>query len=140
MTKNSLRDFVAGVLERKCISANDVAKLRREVLPNGLMHRDEADMLIALDRAVPSDRAWSEYLIAEVVEFVVWVCRPTGAVDEDTAHWLTATLACGAGPTETAMRIAFAIVKEAQQVDEALVAFVLRSSQRRPGASAYLAA
>ena len=140
MIKISLRDFVGRMLEQRSISAVDVTTLRRDVLPNGLMCREEADMLIALDRAVASDRAWSEYLIAEVVEFVVWVSRPTGYVDAETAGWLTATLACGAGPTETAMRIAFGVVREAQQVDETLLAFVMRSSQRRTGTIAYLAA
>jgi hypothetical protein len=140
MVKASLRDFVDRALVTKFASAEDVARLRRDILPSGLMCRDEADLLIALDRAVASDRAWEEYLIAEVVEFVVWVCRPTGTVDAETARWLTTTLGCGRGPTDTAMRIAFAVVKEAEKVDEALLAFVMRRSKHGAGANAYLAA
>ena len=140
MVKAALRDFADRALVTKSVSADDVARLRRDVLPTGLMCRDEADLLIALDRAVATDRAWEEYLIAEVVEFVVWVCRPTGIVDAETARWLTTTLGCGRGSTDTAMRIAFATVKEADQVDEALLAFVMRRSKHGPGANAYLAA
>src|SRR3712207_4019201 len=108
MVKAPLRDFVDRALATKSVSAEDVACLRRDVLPSGLMCRDEADLLLALDRVVAADRAWQEYLIAEVVEFVVWVCRPTGSVDAEAARWLTTTLGCGGGPTATAMRIAFA--------------------------------
>jgi hypothetical protein len=60
--------------------------------------------------------------VRAVVDFAVWGARPTGYVDQDTARWLVATLSCGEGPSAAASRIAFEIVKEAEQVDEALLA------------------
>jgi hypothetical protein len=133
MIKNSLRAFADGVLESKRIARQDVQKLRRDILAEGITSREEADTLIALERAVPAaDAVFADYLVGAIVDFAVWGARPTGYVDQDTARWLVASLSCGAGPSETARRIAFEIVKEAEQVDEVLLAFVMRGSRRRP--------
>lgn len=133
MIKNTLHAFVERVIEDRTIAQSDVDLLRREILEDGLSSREEADVLIALDRAVArKDPSWAEYLVASVVEFAVWTARPTGCVEQDAARWLATSLSCGGGPTETAVKIAFEVVKEAQQVDETLLAFVMRASQRRP--------
>jgi hypothetical protein len=132
MIKNSLRAFVNRALEHKRISAEDVKELRRDLLRDGLVCREEADALIALDRvAVPADGSWAEFLVETMVEFAVWTSRPTGTIDRDTAAWLAATLGAGDGPTATAARIAFEVVREAETVDEALLAFAMRGTQRR---------
>jgi hypothetical protein len=118
-------------MSRGEISRADVHALRRDVLPNGIETRDEADLLIALDRALPEkDESWHGFMIQTVVEFVVWSSRPTGRVDRETAEWLIASLGCGTGPTETAVAIAFEVVREAEGSDEALVAWVMRWRSR----------
>ncbi|CAA9366366.1 MAG: hypothetical protein AVDCRST_MAG90-3438 [uncultured Microvirga sp.] len=127
MIKTALRGFVDQVVEKRTISAEDVAFLQGTVLPHGLAMREEADMLVALDRAVAdADPSWVVFLVASVVDFVVWTSRPTGYVGHDDASWLVATLSCGKGPTPYARRIAFEVIREAEQVDEALLAFALR--------------
>jgi hypothetical protein len=132
MIKNSLRVFVDGVVERKRIGIEDVRELSREILPDGIVSREEADVLVALDRALSDvDAAFADYLVASLVEFAVWTARPTGYVDQDTARWLETSLGCGTGPTPTAMRAAFEVVKEAQRVDEALLGFVMRHAKHR---------
>jgi hypothetical protein len=130
MIDHSLDEFVARVADARRIGIADVRDLQRNLLPEGFASREEADMLIALDRAVTDkDPAWAEFLVGAVVAFAVWTSRPTGYVDADTARWLIASLECGAGPTETARRIAFEVVREAEQADEALLIFVLRKPQ-----------
>lgn len=132
MIKNSLYVFVEGVLEAKRIREQDVRLLQREILKDGIASREEADVLIALDRAIETaDPAWAKYLVGAVVDFVVWASRPTGIVDGDKARWLTASLGCGAGPTQTAARIAFEVCKEAERTDWVLVAFAMRCAERR---------
>ena len=132
MIKNSLRAFVNRALEHKHISAEDVKELRRDILSDGLSSHEEADALIALDRvAVPADGSWAEFLVETVVEFAVWTSRPTGYIDRETARWLVTTLSGRAGPTATAARIAFEIVREAETVDETLLAFVMRGAKHR---------
>ena len=96
MIKNSLRAFVNRVVEHKRISAEDVKELRRDILSGGLICREEADMLLALDRVVtPADGSWAEFLVSAIVEFAVWTSRPSGYIDADTARWLVATLSAG---------------------------------------------
>lgn len=131
----ALETFIAGVQERGRIGRDDVRLLQRDILPNGVENRDEADVLIALDRAIPSkDVTWSAFVIQTVVDFVVWTSRPTGRIDRDTAEWLVASLGCGRGPTDVALAIAFEAVRESDGADERLVAFVMRSTAGRRAA------
>ena len=125
MIKNSLQVFADRVIEARAITAADVASLRSDVLPDGVQTREEVDVLVALDRAAQADGVWADYLLSEVVGFAVWTSRPTGVIDHDLARWLVTTLSCGHGPTPTAARIAFEVVREAQRVDEMLLTFVL---------------
>jgi hypothetical protein len=111
MIKISLHGFVDRVMEKREISGDDVKALQRDIFADGIVSREEADVLIALDRAVAkADPTWADFLVRAVVDFAVWTARPTGYIDQDGARWLTQSLSCGAGPTETAARIAFEIV------------------------------
>jgi hypothetical protein len=129
MIKAQLRDFMESVVDRKMISDDDVAHLRRTVLEDGVTCREEAEALVALDRSLPSQESWGDALTQLLVDFVVWGARPTGYVTAEDARWLASLLDAG-GPTDNAMRAAYAIVDEAQQVDEALLTFILRGRQQ----------
>ena len=108
------------------IDEEDVKMLQRNVIVDGSLSRDVIDVLIALDRAVSeSCSAFADYLVALVVDYAVWESRPTDVIDRDKAHWLVTTLSAGEGPTATARRIAFEIVREAERCDEALIGFAL---------------
>jgi hypothetical protein len=132
MIKASLEIFVQSVMAAGEITLADVRVLQRDVLPDGVWDRDEADTLIALDRAVASKHcSWSAFAIQAVVDFVVWTSRPTGYVDGETARWLVASLSAGSGPSAVAQAIAFDVVREAERADEALLAFVMRSAGGR---------
>jgi hypothetical protein len=131
MIKWALETFVNDAVSRAEVTRADVRRLQRDVLPNGIESRDEADVLIALDRAIhEKDCAWSAFAIQAVVDYVVWTSRPTGHVDHDTADWLVRSLGSGTGPTDVALAIAFEIVRESETSDEALSAFVMRWTGR----------
>ncbi len=131
MIRWALESFINNAMGRGEISRADIHALRRDILPNGLETRDEADLLIALDRALyEKDESWSAFMVQAIVDFVVWSSRPTGRVDRETAEWLIASLGCGSGPSDLAVRIAFEIVREAEASDESLVAFVMRWRSR----------
>lgn len=129
MINSHLGEFIDRVTDNARITADDVKQLRRTVLENGISSRREAEALLALDRIVEADASWGEALADLMVDFVVWGARPTGYVTAEDARWLSMALD-GGGPTETALRIAYAVVEEAQQVDEALLTFILRGRQR----------
>ena len=129
MIKTQLRDYMERVIEAKQIGADDVRELQRNVLEDGLTSRAEAEALLALDRSLPAHESWREALVALMVDFVVWASRPTGKVTADEGEWLVAALEVGT-PMPTAMRIAQAVADEAEQIDEPLLAFILRGRQR----------
>ena len=126
MIGNDIRDFVEHILEKHQISDADVQRLARTILPHGAISHEVIDVLVALDRAVATPNAnWVEFLVATTVDYVVWTSRPTGIVSRDLAQWLITTLSIGEGPTETAMRIAFEVVREADRCDETLISFAM---------------
>src|SRR4051794_20279112 len=145
MDKISVTEFAGRMRFRKQIRLADVQKLQREILPYGIDCREEAEVLIALDRDMARvDAAWSEFLVAALVDFVVWAERPTGIVGAETARWLANALAGDGGPpTMTVRLIAREIVEEAQTVENdalaALGASLVRQNPRSgvdPGAAA----
>jgi hypothetical protein len=134
MSKVSLSEFVSKLREKGRISFGDVQRLQRDVLPDGLGEREEAELLIELDRHVSrTDDAWSGFLIATLVEFVVWAERPTGIVDEDTARWLAAALTgdSAALPTRTARLVAREVAEEAQAFENDALAALAEGFAKR---------
>jgi hypothetical protein len=133
MIGHELREFVDRVMDCHAIDDEDVKMLQREILSDEPMTRDVIDVLVALDRALPeSCAAFADYLVAVAVDYAVWESRPTGVIDRDKAHWLVTTLSAGDGPTATAQRIAFEIVREAERCDEVLLGFALRRGLQKP--------
>ncbi len=127
----SLRAFVSKALERNRISFGDLRRLQRTVLPHGLLTREQAEVLIALEQTIArTDKAWAGYLVAALTDFVVWRSSSPGRVEPETAAWLVASLSCGR-PTRTTGMIARAIVREAQHCEEPLLGFAL-SSPKHP--------
>ena len=49
----SLRAFVSKTLELNRISFGDLRRLQRTVLPHGLLTREQAEVLIALEQTIP---------------------------------------------------------------------------------------
>ncbi len=117
-----LHDFINQAINNRCITAEDVKHLRNSILAEGIGSRHEADALLALDRMLDTDPAWAEFLTAVMVDYVVWGARPKGRAPAETAAWLVTAFTCGE-PTGNAVRIARAIVAEAQEVDPELLLF-----------------
>jgi hypothetical protein len=126
MIRDRLRNFVNCVVEAQRITDDDVRHLSRIILSDGLSSRKEAEILMMLGRTLPADPGWADLLSVLVVDLVVWGSRPTGKVSREDAVWLAALLDAAA-PSKTALRIVQAVVAEADEVDEALIAFALRS-------------
>lgn len=117
MNKVSLSEFASNVREKNRVTFADLRRLQRNILPDGIASREEAEILLGLDRDVArADAGWSRFLVAAIVDFVVWGERPTGVLNENTARWLAGALAGnGAEPSPRSARlIAREIAEEAQ--------------------------
>ena len=105
MINSSLQAFASNVQKAGRISFGDVKRLQRDILPNGISSRAQAELLLTLDQTVSrADRAFADWLVAMMVDFVVWGVRPTGSVDAETAAWLTPFLV-GQRATKTMRRL-----------------------------------
>jgi hypothetical protein len=123
MIRVSLRFFASRVLKTKRMDEGDRRTLERVIFSDGVRSRVEAEILLQLARTVKhEDPAWTDFVVAAILDFVVWGSRPTGTVDPDTANWLIAVLSEGR-PTSLTRRIAREIMNEAQEVDPRFAAF-----------------
>jgi hypothetical protein len=130
MSDTGLHEFVRKVLPKNRIGFGDLRRLQRDVLPNGITARHEAEALIELDRTVTRvDEGWPGYLTAAVKDFVIKSSIPIGCIDRETAEWLLSILSCTR--TRTGLAIAREILLEAHQVDECLVDFARQSPKRK---------
>jgi hypothetical protein len=138
-TPSSLQAIVAEARTSGRIGFAHVQRLRRDVLADGIGSRAEAELLLGLDQSLAKrDPAWERFLVAAVVDFVVWAERPTGTVDEGTARWLQ-TLLDGSTSSRTARLIAREVAQEAQLLEQEAAAALAaigrsRPSDRRPRA------
>ena len=125
MSSSSLQRFVSKVEAKSRITFGDIRRLQRDVLPDGISSREEAELLLRLDGQVTrADEAWADWLVAAITDFVVWGERPTGAVEDDAARWLKSLLNATGVPTKAARRIAREIRREAEQVAEPLRSYI----------------
>jgi hypothetical protein len=135
MTDISLEELAARILEKGRIGKYDVQAMRCDVLKDGLRSREEAELLIALDRKVGSVHfSWSAYFAAALADFVVWDSEPAGYVDAGKARWVLPLLT-GEGATSRATRALVAIAQEAECFDEA---FFVGSAGPAPGQRAQI--
>jgi hypothetical protein len=119
MSTSPLQEFVAKIATRNRITFADVRRLQRDILPDGVVDREQAELLLGVDRTVArADNAWSDWLVATIVDFVVWGERPTGTVEGEPAQWLGHVLTRGGTPTRAGRRIAREVRREAEAVDE----------------------
>ncbi len=121
----SLQEFVSRTGAKSRITFGDVRRLQRDVLPEGISSREEAELLLRLDGQVArADAAWTDWLVGAITDFVVWGERPTGAVESEAALWLKNLLNATGAPTKAARRIAREIRHEAEQVAEPLRSYI----------------
>jgi hypothetical protein len=121
MKGNTLEEFTNKVTAKRRITFGDVRRLQRDLLPDGIPGREEAELLIRLDGQITRvDGIWTDWLVASVVEFAIWGERPTGFVVGEAAKWLSGLLGDTGSLTKAARRIAREIRLEAERIEEPL--------------------
>jgi hypothetical protein len=129
MINSSLQTFANKVQEAERISFGDVKRLQRDILPDGISSREDAELLLTLAQTVDrADRAFGDWLVAMMVDFVVWGMRPTGVIDGETAAWLAPFLADQR--TKTMRRLARELAAEADYGGTALPSPALNGASR----------
>jgi hypothetical protein len=137
MNNPLLEIFATKVAAKSRITFGDVCRLRRDVLPDGIGGRAEAEALLKIDRLIGrADSSWVEWLTNAIVEFAVWSERPTGHIDADAAGWLAQELSRHGPLTKAGRRIVREIQFEAESVAEPMASLssdlMERSDERQP--------
>lgn len=119
---SSLEHFATKAMERSRITFGDVCRLRRDILPGGVAFRDEAELLIRIDRRVGrADGAWTDWLSRTIGEFVAWSERQSGSVAGETARWLTEELTREGPLTRVGHRLMREIRLDGEPLDDCAV-------------------
>ncbi len=89
----SMPPLVAALVAVRTVAADDVRRLRATVYANGVVSREEAEWLFALDEAQASaDPAWTEFFLEAVTDYVVRQEMPSGYVSDANADWLVSQI------------------------------------------------
>jgi len=122
-----LRALADATLADRRIDAADVARLRRELMADGMTDRDEAGLLFLLDRLCPdADSDWPDFYVEALTDFFVWRQEPAGSLSEEDGRFLVAqAVHDGRLTAATECRLLMAIFHYARNVPEPVVALAL---------------
>lgn len=85
------RDALKALETAEFIDVHTVQRLRREVFPDGVVERGDAEALFAVERrGLSTCPEWRDFFIETIVDHLVWQCRPSGVLNEEQANWLIA--------------------------------------------------
>jgi len=105
------------------ITAEEALEVRKAVFPDGVVSREEAEMLIALAaRVANGDPQWSHAFVEALADHVLASGAYPGHVDEATTSWLTTRLG-QEGPRETEVEAVLKILERAESAPEYLTTF-----------------
>lgn len=112
----------------KRIDASDVVSLLREVYPEGVKGRNEAEALIAFDRELfdPAPE-WRGFMAEAVADHLVRRSAPLGMIDNEKADWLIGALApAGRIATRAGIEALLRVIESASQAPTALTVYAIR--------------
>lgn len=115
------------IIARGAITDGDVMKLRSVTYADGRISPEEADALFRLnDAGLDSTRAWNDYFIEAITDFLVNQAEPLGYVTAENARWLLDRVEHdGHVDTRTELELVINIIDRARWAPEALVRFAL---------------
>lgn len=118
---------IAELMARKRITDEDVLRLRREVYRDGIVSRDEAHDVFALDHAVDEKpESWREFYVEALADFLVNREAPRGYISAENASWLIDWIAHdGVVDHRTELELLVKAMEKATRVPPPLAGFAL---------------
>ncbi|MEZ5811579.1 MAG: hypothetical protein R3D45_09200 [Rhizobiaceae bacterium] len=118
---------VAGLTAKNRIQSEDVIMLRREVFGDGVVTRQEAEALFALDASC-QDKCpeWPVFFCEAITDFIVHQEKPAGYISEENAAWLVRVISRdGMVDTVTELELLIKVLETARSAPESLSAYAL---------------
>ena len=127
MAIEALRAAVDAIRAGGQITEDDVRRLRRDLLPDGVTSRLQGDCLLGLEAAgLPHGGAWTMFFVETLADFLLFGERPTGAVSASSAEWLFGRSSGeGRGATRGLRALCVELVRVAADADQRIVALGL---------------
>jgi hypothetical protein len=118
---------IAQLIAKKSITDADVLHLRREVYRNGIVNREEARDVFALDHLVTDKpESWREFFVEAIADYLVEQEAPRGYISEANAEWLIEAVSKdGVVDHRTELELLIKAMERADSVPAHLAAFAL---------------
>lgn len=115
------------------ISANDATQLVKSIYADGVVSREEAELLFRLnDQIALYDASWSGRFIEAVKDFLLTRQPPEGWVTEAECNWLIAQVTRdGKCASDTEVELLLSVLRHAEGAPEALSRFTLQAIRER---------
>jgi hypothetical protein len=122
MSKSALLQLADDIAADRRLSADQALALRKEIFTDGVVTRQEADVLVSLNGQVSeADDAWTQAFAEGVVDHVLGCGKHAGHVDDAAAAWLMANLA---GADRLSIETLLKVVEHAESAPDTLMEFV----------------
>lgn len=120
--------LLAEIISKGAVTPQDVIMLRREVYPDGVVSRDEADVLFEInttcDRQCPE---WVDFFVEALTDYLVHQEKPSGYISAENADWLVKTISRDRMVGSAAeLELLVKVLEAAKFSPEGLSAFALR--------------
>lgn len=128
----SLRDLAETITAGGTLDAADVEALRRTVWYDGKISPDEAELIFAIDaRQQQPPRAWVDFFVEVIGEYVLNQRAPRGYVDDGDAAWLKERIdADGRLSSLSELELVVRLAERAANMPEALKAYALAQVEK----------
>jgi hypothetical protein len=105
------------------ITADEALELRKVVFPDGVVSREEAEALIALEAKVAnSDEMWTAAYVEAIVDHVLCAGAFPGHVDEAIAQWLISRFGED-GARQTELEVVLKLMERSESLPDSLCFF-----------------
>ncbi|GGH25233.1 hypothetical protein GCM10007036_32220 [Alsobacter metallidurans] len=130
MNANRIQNVVIRTIEKQSIALDDVREIQRLIEDAGIS-KEEAEGLIRMERMVgQACDAWAEFFVEALTAHLVWERRPTGYIRDEDAAWLITCLQMArSGPALNVGPLLVNLVREAERVDQAVIALALEENR-----------
>ena len=123
----AMADLAADVLAGGGVTESDVLKLRREVFKDGVVTRDEAELMFHLDAHGDNNvAAWTSFFVEALTDYFVWKQHPPGVLSDDDGRFLVERVTHdGKIDGETEFKLIVDVISKAQSCPEDVVVLAL---------------
>ncbi len=121
-------DLARSVAADGSIAPGELLALRRLGWGDGRIHREEAEVIFAINRALTETSGeWVDFFVEALGEFVLNGTEPRGMCDEAEAQWLIGALdADGRLETMAELELLVRVIEKARNVPDSLKRYALK--------------